>query len=187
MDGFQAAILQQMTYYVMVMVIGILIIATLQRGFFMPFLRVKSSFGKFLLLKIKDVDKDRYKVGEIVDGVLTYKTEGGKERIPISDSSVIYRSLGISWIDFNAVTKEFNKPDFTKISSYDPDKIDSLIERAIYRPAAVDNAIKLIMILVIVAIIVSGISAFFGWQLNNNVMALKEQVSTMIQGSVVAG
>ena len=60
-------------YNLIVFVLALAFIGFLQRGFFWPFIRVKVSFGKYVLIKIRAINRDHYRMGEINEGFLIYK------------------------------------------------------------------------------------------------------------------
>ena len=62
-----------MASYIGVIVITVGFFAWQLRGFLGPFLRVKTSRGKKVLVRIRGMVRNHWKVGRIVESVLTYK------------------------------------------------------------------------------------------------------------------
>jgi hypothetical protein len=173
MAFFDNPVIQQVGNNLVILLIAVFIIGFLQRGFFFPFLKVKVSFGKYILAKVRAVNRDYYKTGWIDEGFLVYKTKDGKKRIAIPDSSVFYRSLGVTWVDIDEKTNNLLKPDYTVMSGYDAQMYDSLLKRALYRPTEADQKFKIFMILLIVAILVgvaSGYISFLGYRLDQQIL-----------------
>ena len=140
-----APILIQAAYYFVVLVLGLLIVAIVQKGFFVPYIKVRLSFGKFLLCKIRAVNRDYFRVGRIEEGFLVYQGVSGIKRISIEDSSVFYRSIAVVWIDIDDEKNAICKPDYSAIPGFDAIKYDNLYKRALTRPSVNDNREKIII------------------------------------------
>ena len=119
--------------YCLVLLIGFGIIVFLQAGFFIPFLKVKTSRGKKILVKIRKSTTCDYVAAEEIEGQLVFKYF--KEQFRVSKyKDGIYRSFNVNCVDVDAETWGVVKTDFNGIGSSDPSKNDSLIERALLKP-----------------------------------------------------
>lgn len=167
-------IFEQIGNNILVMLLGIFIIAFTMKGFFWQYLRVRLSFGRLTLVKIRAVNRDYFKVGEIIDGFLVYPTKTGHKRISIKDSSYLYRSMAITWIDVDEEQNAIAKPDFSTVSGFDAEKYDNLYKRTLYRPSASDAKEKLLFTLVfisIIAAIAAAVLSYFGMRNDAQIMS----------------
>lgn len=176
-----------------ILFIAIAIISFSQRGFFWKFIRVKLSFGKFILCKVRAINRDYYKIGRIVEGFLIYKVDrNNHKRIAINDSSVFYRSLGTTWVDIDDSKNAMVKPDYSTVDGFDAVKYNDLYIRALYKPQIneVERYFKIIIFVLIIAIIVSAVNTFFSYNTFNQIGVLQQMVSgfqgLLQKGTVVA-
>lgn len=177
-------ILIQTAYYFVVMLLTFFIVGLIQKGFFIPFLRVKISFGKFVLVKIKAINRDYYRVGRIEEGFLLYKSDGGMKRLSIPDSSYFYPSVGVRWIDVEEEKNAVMKPDYSTISGFDAIKYNNLYTRALTSPGLNDNKEK-IMIACFIAILIG--FAILGFLIYKNGMVIEEMkalLSSTVKGII---
>ena len=179
-EGFKQ-ILIQTGYYLVVLIIGFLIVGLLQKGFFWPFIRVKLSFGKFVMVKVRGLNRDYYRVGTIEEGDLIYfQKKYDRKIINILDRDSFYRSLGILWIDVDETKNCILKPDAKVVSGFDAIKMSNLIVRALTGPELEDNKTKMILaigIFICVLIIVIGILVFRQGQ---QIQALSSQIQSTL-------
>ncbi len=147
----------QAGYYFVVMVLTLLLMGgLLQKGFFWNFFRVKISFGKYILIKIRTVNRDYFRIGRIEDSFLVFKSFDGTKRISLKDNSAFYRSIGVLWIDIDEETNAISKTDYTAMPGFDSVKYNNLFVRTLYRPSATDKNEKIILgaIMLCVALVV---------------------------------
>jgi len=166
------------------LLLGFFLVAMMQRGFFVPFLRVKMSFGRLVLLKVKTLHRDYYVKSWVEEGFLMYKRKKAMIRLPIPNGAIFYRSMNVIMADYNEITNKFLLPTFDEQSAYDPEKVDSLLERAIMRPALIDNLLKILLILVIVAILVGAVSGYMGY-MNSKKIELAIQAINQVKAGLV--
>lgn len=154
MSTYFNQLLIQTGYYAIVMLLCFAIVSFLQRGYFLRFFRVKLSFGKLLMVKIRAVNRDYYRVGKIEDKFLVYKFKKQDiKRIAVKDKDVFYRSLGVTWVDTEEESNNLCRPDYTIVPGFDAIKFNNLYIRSLYRPVIADNMDKIIITAIIVAII----------------------------------
>ena len=147
-------ILAQTFYYFIAMVIGIMALWFLMRDFLFKFLKVKASLGKLILVKVRSNIRDYYKVAKEENGFLVWKTKTGENRVSITDNTIFYRLMNCLCVDFDEKTSAFVKPDFTAVSSYDPEKYDNLYKKTLYRPS-VDNPMQKYMFFAVIGCIIA--------------------------------
>lgn len=178
-------ILLQAIYYGVVLILGFMLVNLMQRGFFMPFLRVKLSFGKLIICKIRAVNRDYYRAGKIDEGFLVFPTSQGDKRIAVKDKAVFYRSLGVAWVDVDEEKNALVNPDFKPIDGFDAMKYNSLYIRALYRPALANNKEKVIIGICILIVVMLIILGFFVYKVSSTQDTMLQLVNTLKKGLVV--
>lgn len=125
------------------------------RGFFMPYIKVKASAGKRVLVKIRTILRDYYAVGEIIDGSLKFKSANKNSRTLIlpTDKPTIYKSFNVNCIDVDEEKNCIYTLDAKGVSGYDAEKYDDLILRALLKPALHSQMLKIIVVLIVLIII----------------------------------
>jgi hypothetical protein len=180
-------ILIQASYYAIAMVLVIFFLAFLFRGFFWKYLRVKASMGRLILIKIRSALRDYYAVGKIEDNSLVFKIDKEKVNVPLTaDTKMIYRCLGVNWVDYSENKGAFGCYDFSIISGYDPKMYSDLIKRALQKPAIADNLDKILIVGLIVAVLVALVSCYFGFINYQQGQLIAEKVAG-IKGVIGAG
>jgi len=94
-------ILLQAFYYATVMALSVMFLGFIMKGFLFKFLKVKMTFGKYVLVKLRGITRDFFEVGWIEEGFLVYKYNKDEKRVSLNDNSAFYRSVGVSWIDID--------------------------------------------------------------------------------------
>lgn len=160
--GNLGIILTQTGYYLVVLLLAVLIVSFIQRGFFWKFLKVRLSFGKLILVKLRNPLRDHFAVGHVEDSFLMYKIHKNWRRHAIpAKEPIFYRSLGMTWLDVDEVTGAFCKPDYSGVTGFDSQKFQDLYVRALYKPAITNNQDKIIIGCVILLIVLVIVLAFF--------------------------
>lgn len=77
MNEIFESVLIQALYYGVWGFICIMFIAVLQRGFFYNYLKVRTSFGREVMVKIRSPLRDYFARGEVTEGFLVYKIKRG--------------------------------------------------------------------------------------------------------------
>lgn len=179
-------ILIQTLSYMVVLVISILIVSFLLRGFFWKFVKVRLSFGRLVLIKIRSVNRDHYSVGNVHENFLIFKVGNSHKRISIPDQSVFYRSLGIAWVDVDDSKNALVKTDFSSVEGFDAVKYNNLYLRALYKPQIVGNQEKIIIISIIAVGLIVAITLYLVYNMNNNIGELKLLLNSLKAGAVVS-
>ena len=168
--------------YGIVLLIAIAALSMIQRGFFWKYIRVRLSFGKYLLVKVRSVNRDYFRVGRIDDGMLLFKGQKDDKRLFIQNTA-IYKSMAVSWVDVDEITNGVREHDFSAVSGFDAEKYNSLYVRALYRPSVMDKKEALIILLIIVAIIAAVASAYLTFRNSADISTVAQQLTT-IQSTV---
>ena len=194
MNELVQEILIQVSCYFAVMLIPLIIISLLQRGFFWKFLKVKSSFGKLILIKRRGQIRDSFIIGEIKDGFLFFndKKEGKKFKNRLSfnndDYRSIYRCLQCNWVDLDEEGR-ICRVDYKPVSGFDQKKFSDLYIMAEQQPE-IGNIFQKIVLICLVIIIVLCVGAIYmgyqGYHLSNLInTALPNLCKGIISGTGV--
>jgi hypothetical protein len=151
--------------FVQAFVYGVVLFGTIalcgafQRGFFWKYAKVRTSFGKYLIVKIRTPLRDYFAIGEVVEGFLVYKIKKETIRYSINDhDKVFYRSLNVTWVDVDEEKHCLVKTDFSVVSGFDAPKFESLNVRALMRPtekSLKDKIILFLLVLVLLGVIIA--------------------------------
>lgn len=176
-------ILIQAIYYGIVMILTIFVISILLRGFFWKFLKVKTSFGKYIMVQIKTVHRDYFEIGWVEQGFLCYDTKKEKRKVTmrhiIKDKNVFFRVLGVAWVLVDEETNALLKPDLFGVTGYDAVKFDDIITRAIESPK-INDMKELILIVGVGVSILIGIGLLvFTIQNTNNIGLILQGIETL--------
>lgn len=184
MVSFLSEVLMTVASYVGVFVITLVAINWLLGGLFKPYIRVRGSRGKLVLVKVKNIVADYFVTGKIEERFLLFKDRKKEWRrivIPAEERS-IYRSMAVSCVDVddekNAVITYSNK----LVAGFDAVKYNDMYTRALCKPNLVDNKTLIIIILLVVVII--GLVAV-GFLVNKNAGMLKT-LTTMTHSTIQA-
>lgn len=145
----------QAFYYGVVLFGTLALCGVFQRGFFWKYARVRTSFGKYVMVKIRTPLRDYFAVGEVIEGFLVYKLKGEKIRYYIEDYKVFYKALAVTWVDIDEEKHAFSRTDYSAVSGFDAPKFESLNVRALMKPA--ERSLKEKLILFLLALVVIGV------------------------------
>jgi len=148
--------------YIVIILISLVIMAWLLAGFFFPFIRVKTSRGKLLLIKVQKNTGTDWVTAEEKEDQLVFKYQKEVKRISQYKEG-IYRAFNLNVVDIDPATWSVLKRDYKGVTGHDPTKVDSLLVRALMRPAKLSNK-DLIMILLLIIILVG--VGFIAYKLN---------------------
>ena len=181
-------IIVQTLSYATVLLMAIGIMAFLMRGFFWPYLRVRRSLGRLVLVKVRMVHTDTYAAAKVIDGKeLVFKLKGKDEkRLIIPDNSIFRRSIGVTWAEVDAETWAFVSPNMAGINSYDPNYWENLYIMALTRPTLLDKRMLYILIFSILAFLVGCFGIYLSYKTNKDIMAIKASMEAL-KGSIKGG
>jgi hypothetical protein len=151
-------ILIQAGYYFIAMIIGVLLISLMQRGMFWQIIKVRLSFGKLVLVKLRQVHRDYFSIGKIQDGFLVFGEKKQERRIAIPDNKFFYRLSGLICVDVHDEKNALCSPDYSAVPGFDAIKYNNLYIRTLFQPTVTDNQDKIIMgALVLIVILIVGV------------------------------
>jgi len=181
-------IILQIISNVIILILSFVIVAFFQKGFFWQYARVKLSFGSLVLVKVKEINRDLYRVGKIVENDLLYKLEKDNRRLTLDKSKPqIYRSIGVNMIDVDAEKNTILNPtDYSSQTGYDADKMENLYVRALTKPQITDNQERLILILSGLAVIMIGILIYMQTKQGEEIVLIKNTVASLNKGLITA-
>jgi len=158
-------ILEQMIYYFIVFILAWFIVGLIMKGFMLSYIRVRLSFGRLILVKVRALPQDYYKVGKVEDGFLIFKDNSKVDKMISIHRDQIYRCLGINQVDFDSETAGLGNYDFSVVEGYDAEKHSNLYTRALYKPSLEDptkdfKIVKLLLVIIIIVNIFLGVMIF---------------------------
>lgn len=177
----------QAGYYGIVMVLTVLLLSFLERGFFWKYLRVRLSFGRLVLCKVRAINRDYFRTGQIIEGFLVYKSKEGNKRIKLDKSDVFYRVMGTSWIDIDEEKNAICKVDYDSIEGFDAIKYNNLFLRALYKPSIAEPKDKIIIGGIIIIGIVLLVVAYLVYKNSGEILLIKEAVNNLNVGEIIPG
>src|SRR4030042_1490743 len=151
MDEFLKAVVIQIACYLGFGLFIFFGINFMSSGFLTKWFKVKSSRGKFVLLKIRTIAGDYFSHGIIKDGFLVFKARTGQKRMSIGNQyqTAIYRSMGVSVIDIDDEKNGFVLHDWSKVSGFDAEKFEDLYTRALMKPQLMDKNTQIILVILV--------------------------------------
>ena len=140
--------------YLAVVLIAVGVLNWLQAGLLFPFLKVRASRGRLILVRIRSVTSDYYKPGEIIEGFLIFKDrKKNSRRIKCSSRDLITRAMGVATVDIDDEKNAIGKPDFSAIDGFDAVKYENLYIRCLTKPGLESTQDKIILALLVVAVL----------------------------------
>jgi hypothetical protein len=149
--AFLSEVMMFIISYLGIILIFFFLVNWLQGGLLIPFIRVKISRGRLVLVKVRGILQDYYRVGHIDGAILIYsdkiKKEKQTKRLNVPEDC-IFRSVGVNCIEVDNVKNAVVKKDFSVVSGFDAVKIDNYIVRALTRPTIGDDKMQKIMLII---------------------------------------
>lgn len=140
----------QAFYYAIVIILAVFMVSFLQKGFFWKYVKVRMSFGRLVLIKVRDKLTDFYAVGWVEDGFLIHKRGKNEHRISLKDKNAVYRCMAVNMIDVDAEKSSVCNVDYSAIDGFDSKKFNDLYLRALMQPQLGFTKEKLIIFLIII-------------------------------------
>jgi len=139
-------IMLQTLYYGIVAVLSIGVCSLLLKGFFWKYVKVRSSFGKLILVKIRTPLRDFFAVGYIRDSFLIFKLDKKERRLAIDQNKkLFYRSLAVTWVDVDEEKGALSTVDYSAVTGFDAVKYNNLYVRALTQPQVAKNMDRLLI------------------------------------------
>lgn len=143
--------------YLAIFIILVIVAEVYTKGFILKYIRVKSSRGKKVLVRVLGEVTDYLEVGVIAEGTVTYRDRTVKtkkaQKIVTLPKNAITRLLGVNWVAIDETLNAVLTADFKGVSGYDAERINNLLLRALYRPPLTDPKQQLILIGIILIIV----------------------------------
>jgi len=156
------------------------------RGFFWSFIKVKTSLGRLVLVRINTRTRRYFKTGRIEGSDLIYKPKKDeKKRMNVpDDKEVFYRCLGVWWVDVDENKNAFCSVDYSPVAGFDAVKEDNLLERALFRPQIIDmnQFFKLTAIGIGVCLIGLVVLAILVYSQSKDLSLLRDSIPAAING-----
>lgn len=168
---------------------GVIIIAFMLKGFFLPWWRVKRSGGNKILVQVKNILGSYYCAGRIDNGFLYYTARKRKDNpnasrminVTNSKNIAVYKSFGVSCIDVddekNCVFVPYNysklkeiDPDmsivsYETVSGFNAELVDEAMTTALAKPSLLDGLLtnKQFQIFVLLGLVLVCIGIYMVW------------------------
>jgi len=150
--------------YIGILLLSFGVLNWLMGGKLMPFIKVKASRGKLILVNIRTLTHDYYKPGTIDENFLIFKDRKKEvRRISIEDNKCLFRASGVNNIVVDDEKNAIFSRNLSGVSGFDAIKYQLLYLRALYKPQ-LNNKQEKIMLFVLLgiglAVIVVGFLVF---------------------------
>lgn len=177
-----------LVYYIVVMVLTLLGCGFIQKGFFWKYLKVRASMGRLVLIKIREINRDDYKVGEIEGGKLKYTVKGKDKKLIMipKNKPVFYKTIGITMIDIDSEKNAVCCVDYSSLEGFDAEKYNDLLLRALYKPKIDNNREKMIITCLVILLIAVAFIGYMLMQQGEVTATILNQIGNM-KGSVTGG
>lgn len=155
-------------------------------GFLKPFMQVKRSRGKKILVRVRNPIQDYFRAGSVEEGVLIFTDrEKNTRRIPMK-SGVVSRAATVFWVEVDDEKNcFFERATGEAVSTYDAVRVDSYIVRALVRPGLFgDSTVKILLLLVILLLVGVGVVGFLVYRNGVAIQALHGVAQTAGVGVV---
>lgn len=158
------------------------------QGFFAKWLKVKTSRGKLVLVRVQGLTGEYYRPGKISEGDITFK-DNKKEirRLSLPGRESINRGMGVNYVIIDDVKNAVMTIDFKMVSGFDAEKNNSLHIRALYKPSLLDDKTKIIIGVLVVTAILVIVGLVINYQGHKSLMTAIEalrQISSSTGGGV---
>jgi len=194
-DVFNMILLQAL-YYGLWGGLCIFFVGAFQRGFFSNYFKVRTSFGKLVMVKVRSPLRDYFARGHVEEGFLIYKIKRGwrdfdtiRLNIP-DDINPFYKCMSVAWVDVDDDRHAICRADYSTVSGYDAVKNGQLHTRALMKPTIASGQEKIMMILIIVAILIGLGALYMSYSSYKGVTVLAQNLPGMLKslaGTVVGG
>lgn len=157
-------LLIQTSAYAALMIFTILGFSFFLRGFFWKYFKVRTSFGKNVMVKVRTPLRDYYAVGWVEENFLCYKSKPFIIRIAMdSKFKIFYRSLSINFVDVDEEKNAICTLDYSPVTGFDAKKHSDLLTRALMRPAITSGQEKIILICVLFLCLASLVTIYLSY------------------------
>ena len=186
-------IMIQAMYYFFTVVLTIGFGFAFMRGFLWTYFKVRTSFGKYVMIKVRSPLRDYFMVGWVDDGflVFNFKVDKGafkphqEIRLALDNTKkVFYRCMNVMWIDIDEETGNICATDYKAVSGFDKVKFSDLLKRAIMRPEIMDAQRNLLIFLIIICILLGGVNIYLGYTNSQHITTLIQNIPAWIADAI---
>ena len=175
-------------YYLLTMLITVTFISFFQRGFFWKYWKVRTSFGKHVLVKIRNPLTDYFEVGWVENGCLCYKHKKVVHRIDmVEGTQYFYRGMAVGWVDVDDEKNAIAKSDYSVVPGFDTEKFENLLIRALTRPSLTSKKDLIMIICLVVIVLCSFASLFLLYRVYQMDQAMLQNLPGMIRAVLQEG
>lgn len=171
-------ILVQVISYAVVLLLALGIANFFLKGLLLKIIKVKGSRGKNFIAELYDVGGVYYRVGRFEESEIVYKDRAKNEKRLSITKSAVETKLTCKWImidDSNG--KVINSGELFKgVTGFDPDKMNSLYIRALYKPSILDTKMQIMLLLLALVLLISIGNIFMNVQAGKKIQAVNAQV-----------
>lgn len=125
------------------------------RGFLFPYMRVRSSRGGKVLIKVRNPLVDYYAVGRPEGKVIKTKLRNKVEVVLSVPSNAFYRTLGVVCVDIDEESGAVVTRDYNIVSSLDPVIFNNLLMREKTAPHL--SSKKDLIVIILLCVIILGV------------------------------
>lgn len=196
MTSFFDMVLLQTFYYGAVAVLTLFFCGAFMRGFFVDYFKVRTSFGKLVMVKIRTPLRDYFAKGEVKEGFLIYKLKTGFRKYDVirlnipKDVNPFYKCMSVNWVDVDDEKNAITNTQYSTVKGFDAVKHNNLLTRALMKPQIASGQEKIMLFLIVVTLILSLASAYLAYSGYAGVQTLQQNLPGMIKnlaGTVTGG
>jgi len=195
MNEIFSSVLVQALYYGLWGTLCVFFVGAFQRGFFVNYFKVRTSFGKLVMVKIRSPLRDYFCRGWVEEGFLVYKVKKGFRdydtiRLNLPQGKVFYKCMSVAWIDVDDEKHAICQTDYSVVSGYDAVKNNNLHTRALMKPSITVGQEKLILVLIVVVGLIALGALYMAYMSYANIQSLNIALPDMLKnlaGTVTGG
>jgi len=171
-------VITQTIYYAIVMALSIGAASMILKGFFWKYVKVRLSFGKYILVKVRSPLRDYFSIGRVEDSFLVFKRRKNDIRILITDN-IFYRSLAVTWVDVDEEINAACTVDYKGVTGYDAEKYDDLLTRALMKPAIKSNFEKIVIGMLLLIGVLALASVYLSYIGYDKIITLQPAINSL--------
>jgi len=170
--------------YAGVMLLTIVLISAIFRGFFWSYIKVRTSFGKLVMVKCRNTLRDYFTVAKVEENFLVFKYNKLPKRLALVPN-IFYRCLMVNWVDYDETKDALTKADYSTVSGFDSVKFSDLLTRALMRPTVKTQFETIVIALLVGALLVGLASVYVSYLSYQDTQKLIPLIANM-KGTIVS-
>jgi hypothetical protein len=170
--------------YSEIVLLTIILISLLQRGFFWSWLRARLNSNKTILIKCWGGKKPYYLTGKIENNPqrIIFKDMHSKQvkSIMISNPKTqIHIDMGVQWVEVDTLKDcVIDYSEMIKaINGHDGEKYEGLCLRHLYRPSIMDDQLKRVFWIGIISLVLIGANLYYTYKITKGLAFVSQQVA----------